>query len=115
MNAYPNPGNHTSLNNIIDITAHSTGSSQEEKLTNNFELLINQTDISIAEPVEIQIDELGNNGITMYQFVGDTSDNKMPGLESIINYMNGNVYTTYDSAINQHNYNTTKKNYGQFP
>ena len=64
MNAYINPRNHTSLSNVIDITAHSIIFFQEEKLTNIFDLLINQCNISIAEPVEIQIDEIGNNVTT---------------------------------------------------
>ena len=92
MNAYLKQRNHASLTNLIEIIAHSVTLFQDEKLTNIFELLINQNNISIAEPVEIQIDELGNNVTTMYQFVGDTNDNKVPGLESILNYINNNFY-----------------------
>ena len=95
------------------ITAHSIRLFQEEKLTNIFELLINQNNISIAELVETQIDELGNNVITMYQFVGDINDKQVSGLEPILNYVNGNLYTKGDYAINQHRYNILKKNYFQ--
>ena len=93
MNAYLDPRNHTFLNKIIDWIAHSISLFQGEKLTNTFGLLINQNDISIAEPVETQTDELGNNVIAMYQFVGDIHDNKVPGLESVLNYRNGNFHT----------------------
>ena len=46
-----------------------------------------QADISIAEPIDVQIDELGGNIIQMYQVIGVISDKKVPGLESILNYM----------------------------
>ena len=36
----------------------------------------------------------------MYQFVGDINGNRVPGLESILNYIDNNFYTTDDSAIN---------------
>ena len=86
ITAYLNPRNRTPLNNIIDIHAHSISLLQAEKPTHIFESLINQNNISIAEPVEIQIDESVNNVITMYEFVGDINDNKVPGLESITLY-----------------------------
>ena len=113
MKAYLRPRNHTFLNNTIGVHAHSISLFQEEKLINIFELLMNQNSISIAEPVEIQIDELGNNGFTMYGFVGDINDNKVPGLESILNYINDSFFAKNEGAVNQHNYNTTKDNYFQ--
>ena len=113
MNANIIPRNHTSFKNTIGITARSISLFQEEKLTNIFELVINQNIISIAEPVDIQKNELGNDVITMYQLVGDIDDNKVQGLESILNYITNNFHTKDDSAINQHNYGTAKKNYFQ--
>ena len=47
-------------------------------------------DISIAEPIDAQIDELGNNTIQMCQFVGIINDEKVGGLEPLLNYMNEN-------------------------
>ena len=41
----------------------------------------------------------------MYQFVGDINDKQVSGLEPILNYVNGNLYTKGDYAINQHRYN----------
>ena len=43
------------------------------------------TDISTAEPYDVIIDELGNNVITMYQFIGDINGTKAGGLESLLN------------------------------
>ena len=66
--------------------------------------------ISIAEPIDTQIDELGNNVITMYQFIGIISDGKVPGLESILNYINESFYSKDEPAINEHRYHAIKNN-----
>ena len=70
-----------------------------------------KNDISIAEPVEVQIDEVGNNTIQMYQFIGTMNDEQVGGLEPILNYMNDNFFSKDDPAINEHHCNTTKKQY----
>ena len=57
--------------------------------------------------------ELGNNVITMYQFIGDINDEKVCGLESLLNYMNENFFTKGDPAINEHHYYITKKPYNE--
>ena len=44
--------------------------------------------VIVAESYGVQIDELGNNVITMYQFIGDINDTKVGGLEPLLNYMN---------------------------
>ena len=75
MTAFLNPRNGASLTNIIDVTAHSISLFQENeqpKKTN--ELFIPQTSISIAEPIDVQIDGLGNNIIQVYQFITIISD-----------------------------------------
>ena len=64
--------------------------------------LIHNTDISIAEPIDVQINELGNNIIQMYQLIGTSNGEKVPGLESILNYMNENLL----AKMNQPSTNT---------
>ena len=76
---------------------------------------IPQSDISIALPYDVVIDELGKNVITMYQFIGDINDTKVGGLVSLLNYMNGNFFTKDDPAINEHHYQITKKQYNEEP
>ena len=89
MNSFLNPHNGTSLTGVIDLTAHSISLFQEnEQPQNIIDIYIPKTDISITEPIDTQIDELGNNTITMYQLIGDINDTKVPGLESLSNYMN---------------------------
>ena len=65
-------------------------------------IFIPKSDISVAEPYDVKIDEPGNNVITMYQFIGPTNDEKVGGLESLLSYMSENVYSKDDPAINEH-------------
>ena len=77
MNAFLNPRNGASLINIIGVTAHSLSTFQEYEQPNNiYEIFIPQTSVSIAEPIDVQINELGNNIITMYQLIGIIRDEK---------------------------------------
>ena len=83
MNAFLNPhSNGPSLTGIIDVTAHSISLFQENEEPHNIkDIFIPKSDISIAEPYDIQIDETGNNIITMCQLIGETSDTKVRVLE----------------------------------
>ena len=88
MNAFLNPHNNgPSLTGVIDITAHSISLFQENEEPQNINnIFIPKGDISVAESYDIQIDETGDNITTMYQFIGETSDTKVGGLESLLNY-----------------------------
>ena len=66
-----------------------------------------------AEPYDVIIDETGNNIITIYQFIGEISDTKVGGLESLLNYMNENFFSKDDPAINEHHYHITKTQYNE--
>ena len=46
----------------------------------------------------------------MYQFIGETSDTKVGGLEPLLNYMNENFFSKDDPAVNEHHYHITKNN-----
>ena len=101
MNAFLNPRNGASLTNIIDVTAHSTSVFQgNEQPTTINDIFVSRTEISIAEPVEVQIVELGNNFIQMYQLIGIINDGEVPGLESLLNYMYKDSFSKDDPAIN---------------
>ena len=60
-------------------------------------------------PYDVIIDELGNSVISMSQLIGGINDEKVGGLEPLLNYMNGNCFTKDDPAINEHHYHITKK------
>ena len=45
----------------------------------------------------------------MYQLIGTISDEKVPGLESMLSYMNENFYSKDEPAINEDHYHITKK------
>ena len=115
MNAFLNPHNNgPPLTGVIDVTAHGKSLFQEnESPKNTIDILIHKSDISIAVPYDVQIDELGNNVITMYQFTGDINDTKVGGLEPLLNYMTENFFTKDDPAINEHHYHITKKQYNE--
>ena len=104
--------NGTSLTGIVDVTAHSISLFQEnenEEPKNIIGIFIPKGDISIAEPYDVIIDELGNSVISMYQFIGPINDEKVAGLESL-NYMNENFFSKDEPAINEHHYHILKNN-----
>ena len=93
--------NGPSLTGVIDVTAHSISLFQENAPPKNIEdIFIPKSDLSIALPYGVIIDELGNNVLSMYQFIGDINGTKVGGLESLLNYLNGNCFTKDDPAIN---------------
>ena len=78
MNALIIPHNGPSLTGIIDVTAHSISLFQENEEPQNIkDIFIPKSDIIVAEPYDIQIDETGNNIITMYQLTAEISDTKV--------------------------------------
>ena len=70
--------NSVSLTGVIDLTAHSISlydeNDEPQDITGTF---INKNNIGIAEPVDVHIDEAGNNVITMYEVIGDISDERL--------------------------------------
>ena len=111
MNAFLNPGNGTNLNNIIDVTTHIISLFQENEQPKNINVMfILKTDISMAEPIEVQMDELGDNTFQMYQLIGIINDEKAGGLESLLNCMSEHFFSKDDPAISEHHYNITNNN-----
>ena len=97
------------LTGIVDITANSISLFQNNGSPKNIEdISTSKSDISIAEPYDVPIDENGNV-IQMYQFLGDINDTKVAGLASLLNYMNENLFSKDEPAVNEHYYNITKK------
>ena len=114
MNSFLNPHNATSLTGIIDVTANSISIFQESEPPKNItDIFIPKSDISVAEPYDVIIDETGNNIITMYQFIGEINNEKVAGLESLLNYMNENFFSKDEPAVNEHHYHITKKQYNE--
>ena len=56
---------------------------------------------------------MGDNTIQMYQFIGDINDTKVAGLESLLNYMNENLFSKDEPAVNEHHCHITRKQYNQ--
>ena len=114
MNSFLNPHNNgPSLTGIIDVAAHSISVFQVDELPKNIGIFIPSSDISIAEPYDVQTGELCNNVTTMYQFIGDSNDTQVGGLEPLLNYMNENCFSKDDPAINEHHYHIIKRHYNE--
>ena len=115
MNSFLNLNNNgPPLTGVIDVTAHSISLFQENAPPKNIEdIFIHKSDISVAEPYDVPIDELGNV-VQVYQFLGDINDTRVAGLESILNYINDNFFSKADPAVNEHYYNTTKKQHNEY-
>ena len=102
--------NGPSLTGVVDITANSISLFQDNGTTKNInDIFIHKSDISVAEPYVVPIDELGN-ATQMYQFIGDINDTKVAGLESLLKYMNENFFSKDEPSVNEHHYNITKNN-----
>ena len=108
MNSFLAPNNRTSLTGVIDFTAHSIYLIQEDGTVQNIlDILFPYGDIAVAELVDVQLNDLGPV-IQMYQFIVDINDERAPGLESILNYINENFFNKTDPAVNGHSYYITK-------
>ena len=108
MNSFLAPNNRTSLTGIIDFTAHNIYLIQEDGTVKNIlDILFPYGDIAIAELVDVQLNEFGPV-IQMYQFIGDINDKRVPGLESILNYIDENFFNKADPAVNEHSYYINK-------
>ena len=92
MNSFLAPNNRTSLTGIIDFTAHSIYLVQEDGTVKNIlDILFAYGDIAVAELVDVQLNEFGPV-IQMYQCFGDINGNRVPGTESIFNYIDENFF-----------------------
>ena len=91
MNSFLAPNNRTSLTGIIDFTAHNVYLIQEDGTVKNIlDILFPYGDIAVAELVGVQLNDIGPV-VQMYQFIVDINDERVPGLESILNYINENI------------------------
>ena len=89
MSAFLNP--HKNGPPLTSVIAHYISLFQENEEPQNIKnMSIPKNGISVAEPYDTQIDETGNNIITMCQLIGEISDTKVGGLESLLNDMNEN-------------------------
>ena len=102
------PNNRTSLTGIIDFTAHNIYLIQEDGTVKNIlDMLFPYGNTAVAELIDVQLNDLGPV-IQMYQFIGDINDERVPGLEPILNYINENFFNKTDPAVNEHIYYINK-------
>ena len=108
MSALLNPRDGGGSTDIIDVTAHSIRFFKNEQPKDIYDMFIPRTSSSIAEPIDVQIDEVGNDINQVYQLIRVIKDEKVPGLENILNYMVELSFSKDDPAINEHHCHITK-------
>ena len=111
-NAWLNPYNSISCNNLIDITADSIrlitiNDDGEEEIKNVLDLFLLYSHISTVTDVNIPIG--GGLYYTLKEWVGTISDDKIPGLASLIEYLNTNFRKVNDDSIINNYYTITNK------
>ena len=74
---------------------------------------MNTNVISIAEPCDVQIGEMGDNISQMYQFIVDINGTKVAGLEPLLNCMSENFLSKNEPAVNEHHCHITKQQYNE--
>ena len=108
MNSFLAPNNRTSLTGIIDFSAHKIYLVQGDgPVKSILDILSPCGDIAVAGLVDVQLNDLGPV-IQMYQFIGDLNGERVPGSESILNYINENFFNKTAPAVNGHSYYITK-------
>jgi hypothetical protein len=112
LNTWINPLNKVSLTGSVDITADSirlivyNEDAGQEEITNVLSLFLMYDNISAVEDVNISLG--GGQYYTIKQWVGTIDDNHIPGLQSLIDYLQANYRAIDDDSV-IHNYYTINK------
>ena len=113
MNTWLNPCNKVSFTGAVDITADSIrlftiNEDGQEEITNVLNLFLMYDNISIVEDVNVSLG--GGQYYTIKQWVGTIDDSHIPGLQSMIDYLQANYRAIDDDSV-LNNYYTINKDY----
>ena len=113
LNTWINPLNKVSLTGSIDITADSIrliiiNENEQEEIINVLNLFLMYDNISSVEDVQVPLG--GGQYYTIKAWVGTIDDLHIPGLESLIEYLQAN-YRSIDDDSTLNNYYTINKTY----
>ena len=102
LNTWINPLNRVSLTGLIDITANSISligydEDGEEGITHLLDLFLMYKNISSVEDVQVPIG--GGQYYTIKAWMGTIDDLHVPGLESLIEYLQANYRAIDDDSI----------------
>ena len=112
MNTFLNPHNSVSLTGLIDIAANSISLIQlnedlgEEEIKNIEGIFLTYKNISTVVDVTVPIG--GGLSYTVKQWVEPVTDNRVPGLSSLLDYLNTNYRRIDDDSIITNNDYITK-------
>ena len=110
-NSFLNPYNTVNLTGLIDITANvikliSINENDEEQITNILDLFVQFNSISTVIDVTYPLG--GGLTYTVKEWNQPISDTRVPGLQSLISYLDTNFRRIYDDSIINNYYNITK-------
>ena len=111
-NSFLNRYNTVNITGLIDITANiikliSINENDEEQIANILDLFVQFNNISTV--IDVQIPIGGGLTYTLKQWVSPISDERVPGLASLIDYLETNYRRINDDSVINNNYNITKR------
>ena len=110
-NSFLNPYNTVNLTGLIDITANvikliSIDENYDEQITNILDLFVQFNNISTVIDVTYPLG--GGLTYTVKEWIQPISDTRVPGLQSLISYLDTNFRRIDDDSIIHNYYNITK-------
>ena len=114
LNTWINPLNKVSLTGSIDITADSirlivyNEDTGQEEITNVLDLFLMYSNISTVEDVNVSLG--GGQYYTIKEWVGTIDDLHVPGLQSLLEYLQSRYRAIDDDSV-INNYYTINKDY----
>ena len=109
-NSFLNPHKTVNLTKLIDLTANlikliSVDENDDEQITNIFDLFVQFNNISTV--IDVQVPIGGGLTYTLKQWVSPISDERVPGLASLIDYLETTYRGINDDSIINNYYNIT--------
>ena len=111
-NSFLNPYNTVNLTGLIDITANvikliSIDEHDDEQIANVLDLFVQFN--NIATVIDVQVPIGGGLTYTLKQWVSPISDTHVPGMSSLIEYLETNYLRINDDSIINNTYNTIRQ------
>ena len=111
LNSFLNPNNSVSLTGIVNITADKISLIQVnddlgvEEIKNIENIFLQYQNISTVEDITVQIG--GGLSYTVKQWIDPVTDERVPGLSSLLDYLNTTYRRIYDDSCITNNYYIT--------
>ena len=112
-NAFLNPHNTVNLTGLVNVEANKISlididDNNEERIRNILDIFLQYSNISSVIDVNVPIG--GGHSYTLKEWVAPIDDTRVPGLASLIAYLNTNYRRINDDSIINNYFYTTHKN-----